>query len=210
MSKPTTNVLIVTDRSGSMASLAADVRGGFNAYVDGLRADSGKYRLTATLFDTESTALCVGAKLRDVPALTEANYRPGGMTALLDAVGKTVAEFEARTTLGDGDRVLVVIQTDGAENSSREYSWEQVQRLIKDREATGKWSFVYLGAGADTWDQASRMGVAASNYVNTGHSSGATQSTYSGLTRATVAYSKGATGAEASGIVAATPGVTGS
>lgn len=202
----TTHVLMIVDMSGSMAPLAADVRGGFNTYVQDLQGQPGKYRLTACLFDTEFISLCTDAELTAVPTLTEKNYMPRAGTALLDAVGVTVTGFESRVTLTDADRVLVVIQTDGEENSSQEWHWAAIQKLIKDREATGRWSFVYLGAGADTWMQASRMGVAAANYVNTSHSRVGTRSTYSGLTHGTAAYAAGASGAEVSRTVAATPG----
>jgi len=202
----TTHVLMIVDMSGSMGDLAADVRVGFNTYVTDLADQPGTYRLTATLFDQRYMPLCADAELSAVPKLTPANYSPAGMTALLDAVGRTVGDFETRVQLGGTDRVLVVIQTDGHENASTEWTWEAIQRLIKDREATGRWSFVYLGAGADTWSQASRMGVDRNSYVNTSATSRGTRSTYDGLTRGTVSFAAGASGAEASGIVAATPG----
>jgi len=191
----TTHVLIVTDMSGSMSKLAADVRGGFNSYIDDLRNDTdGDYRVTATLFDHRYMPLCTNATLVQVPALDEHNYVPAGSTALLDAVGRTVGTFEQATTLADDDRVLLVIQTDGYENSSIEWNFAGVSKLINTREATGKWSVTYLGAGKDSWDQASLMGINRSQYVNTADSSIGTANTYSGLATATRAYSKGASG----------------
>lgn len=205
--KPITHVLPITDMSGSMSPLADDVRGGFNAYVDELRADTDRhYRLTVTLFDTEFIPLCTAAELPDVPRLTEANYRPRGMTALLDAVGKTITEFESATTLGDDDRVLVVVQTDGAENRSREYTSATVAALIKEREATGKWSFVFLGAGPDTWRQADAMGFARGSTVSLDASADATRGSYSGLAGATRSYSRGGSAEDSAVAVAAASG----
>lgn len=200
--KPTTHVLMVTDMSGSMRPLAEDVRGGFNTYVEDLAKSDGRYRLTVCLFDTEFIPLCTAAKPKDTPRLDTANYAPRAMTALLDAVGKTVAEFEARTTLGEDDRVLVVVQTDGAENASTVFGREQVADLIKTREATGKWSFVFLGAGPDAWSQAGGLGFARANTVHTTADPHGTRAAYSGVTAATVAYAAGASGPEASRLVA--------
>lgn len=202
----TTHVLMIVDMSGSMEPLADDVRGGFNTYVTDLAKEAGNYRLTACLFDTEFIPLCTDAALADVPRLTTRNYVPRAGTALRDAVGKTVHEFDLRVTLADGDRVLVVIQTDGEENSSREYTWEAIRTLIKDREATGVWSFIYLGAGMDTWAQASQMGVQPGSYVHTSASRVGTRSTYGGLTRGTAAFAAGASGATVSHTVKNTPG----
>lgn len=165
--RPTTHALLIWDMSGSMYSLAEDVRGGFNEYVAGLRASDGRYRLTVTLFDNHIEPLCVAAKLRDVPSLTADNYRPRGTTALLDAIGKTVTQFEAATTFGEDDRVLVVVQTDGHENASTEWSKASIAELIRDREKTGAWTFVYLGAGVDAWSQAGGIGFSAATTVRT-------------------------------------------
>ncbi len=202
----TTHVLLITDMSGSMAGLANDVRGGFNTYVDELRADTDQdYRLSVTLFDTEFVELCKAAPLGDVPALDEANYRPRGMTALLDAVGMTVAGFD-ETKLADDDRVLVVVQTDGHENSSREYRRDQIADVIKAREATGKWSFIFLGAGPDTWQQAAGMGFARDATVSIAADAKSTAGTYSGLSGATRSYSRGGNRADVSGLVATAAG----
>lgn len=202
MTKPTTHVLLITDQSGSMAPLADDVRGGFNTYIDGLRADGGKYRLTVTLFDDQFQTLCRAADLADVPALDRSNYRPRGMTALLDAVGKTVTEFEAGTSLADGDRVLVVVQTDGHENSSREFRREQIAAMVREREADGRWSFVFLGAGIDAWAQARDLGFDRGSTVSVAATGAGTRTSYDGLTRATRAYSKGASAVDTSAVLA--------
>jgi len=200
VTKPTTHVLLITDMSGSMQSLATEVRGGYGGYLDQLAADGGKYRLTVTVFDTEFISLCTAAKLADTPRLTDVNYAPRGMTALLDAVGKTVAEFESRTKLGDGDRVLVVVQTDGQENASQEFTGAQITELIKTREATGKWTFVYLGAGADAWGQGERLGMRS---VNVAAGAAGTQASYAGLATASGLYSRGASAGETVSALAA-------
>lgn len=45
-----------------------------------------------------------------------------------------------------GQKIQFVIHTDGAENNSREWSFEGVNELIKARTAGG-WLFVFLGEG---------------------------------------------------------------
>jgi hypothetical protein len=207
--KSTTHVLFVTDMSGSMGDRATDVRGGFNAYVDNLRlakADKGgRCRLTLNLFDTEFIPLCTDVRLAAVPELTERNYRPRGMTALLDAVGRTVVEFDA-TTLGADDRVLLVIQTDGAENSSRKFTWDRIRELLAEREATGQWSIVYLGQGVDAWTQGHQFG-ASTQVVGVAATAVGTQSSYSGLAAATTDYAETGRPRDVGATVAGTAGV---
>ncbi|MBQ1047786.1 VWA domain-containing protein [Micromonospora sp. C51] len=196
--KPTTHVLLVTDMSGSMYPLGADVRGGYNAYLDGLARDGDvRYRITSALFNEQYHLLCAAAKLKDAPRLDESSYRPGGATALLDAIGKTIADFETRVpTLGEADRVLLVVQTDGQENASCEHHTADIRQMIADREAGGRWSCIYLGAGPAAWRQSRNLGFAAGQSVNLPHSSQATRSTYTVLTDATSRYSRGASGAD--------------
>lgn len=210
MSKATTHVLFVTDMSSSMRTLAEDVRGGFNSYLQQLRtnkAETGtRYRITVTLFDDRFITLCVAAKLAAVPELTHTNYTPTGMTALLDAVGKTITQFEAATTLSDDDRVLLVIQTDGGENHSRDFSWGRIRKLLEVRQKTGQWSIVYLGQGIDAWDQGAKFGP-STQVLRSAHTGRSTQSTYTGLATATVAYAAGTAPADVGDVIAATPGV---
>lgn len=199
MSKPTTYVLLVTDKSGSMYPLAEDVRGGYNQYRQSLIDDTeARYRVTSVLFSTEVmyAVLCTAAKPGNMPELNEKNYAPGGGTALLDAIGKTIVEFEiAVPELAQGDRVLLVVQTDGRENSSREYSADGIKKMIADREAGGAWAAIFMGAGPDTWQQAGAMGFSSSvSYDNTREG---TQSAYDGLLRTSTAYSRGATRGQA-------------
>ncbi|MCX5066610.1 hypothetical protein OOJ91_12050 [Micromonospora lupini] len=207
MSKPTTYVLLIVDMSGSMNKLADDVRGGFNAYVDELRADTDReYRLSVTLFDTEFIPLCTAHSLDGAPAMTEANYRPRGSTALMDAVGLTIGQFESAAALDEDDRVLVVVQTDGRENSSREFTAADITHLIKTREAGGRWSFVFLGAGPNTWRQAEGMGFQIGSTVALDASEQATKGSYFGLATATRSYSRGGSAADSAATVAAASG----
>lgn len=201
---PQTHVLLVLDMSGSMYRLADDVREGFNSYIDGLRADTAAdYRVTASVFDTEVMALCVGAKLPKVPHLTAELYRPRGNTALLDAIGKTITGFETRVPkLRKKDRVLLVVNTDGQENSSREFSRDTIRQMIGDREEAGQWGCLYLGAGQQAWRDAPAMGFATANTVLVRPGGQGVNSTYSGLLTGTRGYAAGAPAAAAAASVA--------
>jgi len=89
-------------------------------------------------------------------------YQPNGQTALLDAIGMSVAASE-RLMANEGDSAVIIILTDGYENASKEYSHKQIKELIKAKEATGKWSFTYLGATLDAVEIARSMNIKAEN-----------------------------------------------
>ena len=167
---PKTNVIFLLDESGSMASAASDVRGGFNTYVEKLSGDGNTYSLSAIKFGTTVRPLFANLPLADVPCLTTENYSPSDSTALYDAIGFALAE--ARKQWGTKskpygkDRFIVIIMTDGFENVSREFDKEQIVAKIKRREEAGNWTFVYMGADQNAWDAASTLGFAKGNVLS--------------------------------------------
>lgn len=191
---PKTHVLMTVDESGSMQPLEEDTRGGFNSYVSALRQDKdGRYRLTAATFGMKYKLIAHNAKLKDVPTLDASNYNADqGGTALLDAIGKIITDFEREVQLAEGEKVLLVVQTDGEENASREYKVEQIRKMIQEREQTGRWQCIFLGAGPDAWKQGHTFGFAGDSILRTEATAGATRASYSGLVTATEGYSKGA------------------
>ena len=158
---PDVFLAMVLDRSGSMLSIAKPTQDGVNALLDDQRTLPGEVRLSLTLFAGDLQTPFVGALLDEVPPLgSDGNpYRPGGSTALLDAVGTTVkgAEGWLASHPEFTGAVKVVIVTDGQENTSR--SWHikhpavdgdaaDVAQLIAHKQADG-WEFVFLGSGSD-------------------------------------------------------------
>jgi uncharacterized protein YegL len=146
-------ISFVLDKSGSMLPLTKDTLGGFNGFVAEQQKDKTKCGFSLTLFDTKFATQT--GDLQTLQPLTEATYSPSGNTALLDAIGNSISEMEK---FGKGyDRHLMVILTDGEENSSKEYTQKHIQDLIKAKTELG-WEFVYIGADADAW-QGKNLGI---------------------------------------------------
>jgi hypothetical protein len=163
------NVAFVLDKSGSMEHIGEAVVEGYNEYLRELREQGGETRFSLTVFDTRFHVRCVGEPLEAVSDLDHRRYRPGGMTALFDAIGHTVLETERRLDPEGrgGEKVLVVVMTDGLENSSTDYDAHAIAELVRSYDERPNWTFVYLGAGHDTIeearDAASGMGYKAGN-----------------------------------------------
>ncbi len=152
-----TELVLVVDRSGSMASIASDASGGINNLLREQRGVEGNCFVTLTQFDSIYEIVHDRVEVRSVP-----NYelRPRSMTALLDAVGRTIEYvMERRCERCDTDkRVVFVIVTDGHENSSKEFSLDRVRGLIDVQKKAG-WEFVFLGANLDAFQAAGRLGI---------------------------------------------------
>ena len=130
------------------------------------------YAFTGTLLSVLLFWLLSRHLLRDktlVGAFAQGSFR--GNTALLDAIGLTIRRIANAQRLAPAhlraDRVLFVITTDGMENASREFSREQIRRMIELEKTQYDWEFIFLGANIDAVETASNFGIApsrASNY----------------------------------------------
>lgn len=165
-------IVFVVDRSGSMSSIAADMRGGFDAFLVEQKKVPGECRVSLTRFDDHYDVVYEGKPLADVPPL---DLEPRGSTALLDAVGRTIDAVGARLAkMPEPERpskVLFVIITDGGENASREYSRKRVFDMITTQRTKFAWDFVFLGANQDAFAVAEGLGImrgAAMNYAASG------------------------------------------
>lgn len=195
-----TLVTFLLDRTGSMSTIKNDTIGGFNGYLDQLEREAGDLvEFTLLQFDSMSVdKLTVGAPLKNVPRLTTDTYLPRANTPLIDACVKAIRateELAARRAV-EHPRVVVVFQTDGEENCSREYTMGQLVDLIKDKTHVG-WEFVYMGANIDAYQTAQRLGIHAGSTVSyagqfSAQAMGATASNTAGFARglsANTAYS---------------------
>lgn len=154
----TTRVLVIQDRSGSMGSRIPQTISGYNEYIGDLANDhSDEAFLTLVQFDDRYEVKEESTPVAKVNPLGEDTFVPRGMTALLDAVGKGITEF--KRTLGKDDRAFVVIMTDGGENASREWTSSQVSDLIRECEDTDRFTFIFLGAGQDSWSGGQLLGL---------------------------------------------------
>lgn len=185
MKENLTEVIFILDRSGSMAHLTDDTIGGYNSFIDQQRTEPGECKLTTVLFDDQYEVLHDGVDLRSVPKLTSKEYFARGMTALLDAVGKTINTVGERLAKTDEserpEQVIVVITTDGQENSSAEFKADAIKRMVATQERDYNWRFLFLGANIDAFAEGGNMGFAAHSTAAYDASSIGTQSLYASV-----------------------------
>ena len=164
MDKNLTEIIVVTDRSGSMASVADDAIGGFNTFLEEQqKSEEGRCLLTYCQFDTSYEVVHEALPIKDMKPLDSGTFQPRGGTALLDAVGKTIDDVGRRLKKTPEDQrpgnVVMVILTDGEENSSRGYSLDKVQEMIKRQSSDYDWTFIFLGQGIDAFAAGHGMGL---------------------------------------------------
>lgn len=166
-----TTIVAVLDRSGSMGTVRSDAIGGFNTFLREQKANPQPADLRIVLFDSKYETLYSG-DIQEAPELTVDTFVPRGMTALLDALGKSINETGEHLAKLPEDqrpnRVIFVILTDGEENASREFTREQVFDLITHQKEKYSWQFVFLAANQDAITTGKELGMNfASSYAST-------------------------------------------
>lgn len=180
-----TLIAVLLDRSGSMESIRSDTEGGFNAFIDEQGKQPGEASVTLAQFDTEYEVVYANRPIADVPRL---ELQPRGGTALYDGVGRLItdvgAELAARPEDERPGTVIVLVMTDGHENSSREWTHEAVSAAVKRQETEFSWAFVFLGANMDAVAIGQQMGFSP----NTSMTYAASEQGVASAMSATTAY----------------------
>ncbi|MDE6791732.1 MAG: VWA domain-containing protein [Muribaculaceae bacterium] len=161
--------LIILDESGSMSHLTPQTVAGCNETLNVIRSLQKKYddtqRQLVSIYvfqsgnpELPSRYLCKNVPVQDVKDITDKDYRPYGCTPLLDAVGSTLVDLKAVASTHEDSVASVTIITDGMENSSTDYSWQQVADLISQLKELG-WNFNFIGANIDVEKVSQRMNI---------------------------------------------------
>jgi hypothetical protein len=186
MSSAPTEIVMLLDRSGSMASIVDDMVGGFNAFMDEQRASNPNATVSLYQFDDGFETVYVERPLANVGSL---RLVPRGRTALLDAIARSVAEtrarIEAKPATERPDTVVFGIITDGHENASREVTHAAVKELIERQESVDEWTFMYLGANQDAIEVGQGLGIARERSMT--YSTDRTQSAMRGMSASVAA-----------------------
>lgn len=158
-----TELIFILDKSGSMAGMESDTIGGFNSMIEKQKEAGGTVYVSTVLFSNRSEFLHDREKLDKVKPMTEKDYRVGGCTALLDAIGNAIKHIgNIHKYIREEDvpvRTMFVITTDGMENASREYSSDQIKEMIRRQEKEHKWEFLFLAANIDAVSAADSIGI---------------------------------------------------
>ena len=117
-------------------------------------------------------------------SLTEKDYRPGGCTALVDAVGGAIKHIETIHKYIRKEDVpentIFFITTDGMENASRIYSSTELKQMI-ERKKEEDWEFIFAAANIDAVETAKMYGINEEQSINYVHDSRGTGVMYASV-----------------------------
>ncbi len=188
MNKNLTELVFVLDKSGSMSGLEKDTIGGFNSMLKKQRKEDGDVVISTVLFDDRMQVLHDRADLATIKDLTGKDYQVGGSTALLDALGKAIKHIsKVQRSLPEDERpakTMFVITTDGQENSSHDFTYEKIKKMVEKKQEKKQWEFLFLGANMDAISAAASIGIRADRATNYHCDAVGTAVNYSALSKA--------------------------
>ena len=120
-----TELVFLLDNSGSMHGLESDTIGGFNAMIEKQKKEPEQTLVSVVTFNSVSRVIYNRVPLERIPVMTDKDYRTGGSTALLDAIGDSIRyishlhKYMPRSQAQE--KTILEITTDGMENSRRKY-----------------------------------------------------------------------------------------
>ena len=169
-----TELVFIIDRSGSMAGFEDDTIGGFNATIEKQKKMEGKTFVSTVLFDNYCKVVHDRVSIDEIKPMTREDYRVGGCTALLDAIGGAIHHIGNVHKYARAEDVpehtIFVITTDGMENASHRYSSDEIKAKIKRQTEKYGWEFIFLAANIDAVETAEQIGIRrerAANYCPT-------------------------------------------
>jgi len=175
------DIICILDMSGSMSSIIAKAREGFNQFLKEQQQSENNIKFSLLFFDTDFYMPYKNINIKKVKPVNEDTYYSRGGTALLDAIGFSIESYLDDLALipknKRANKTLFVILTDGEENSSKIY---HIKLMVEQMQEEFNFGFIYLGANQDSCFQAESMGMNRSNAFNY-------DATNDGIT---VAYSK--------------------
>lgn len=181
-------IVLVVDESSSMSGTRKATIDGINEFIDSQKSLPGSAKIMINTFSSDFGKENVRnvfpeTDIKTVRHVTMEDYTPNGCTPLHDAFGETIAQVDE--IKGDR-RVMMVVITDGGENSSNKYNHSMVSKMVASRD----WQFMFMGADIDAWNSASHIGGAslASNSLRYNNDYASTRSAYKTLSSASTSY----------------------
>ena len=170
-----------------MSNRHADLIGGVNTFVTDQKKleGGGECRLSVISFDTVIEEDLWDIDIQFAPEFNTAqHFIPRGGTALYDAVGHGIDKLgKDLAALPEEERpeeVIVLIYTDGEENSSRLVTSSRLKEKIEHQQNTYKWKFIFMGANQDAILTAREIGISADSSITFNHTSAGNLAVYSG------------------------------
>lgn len=185
--------VIILDKSGSMSAIRDSTINGFNETVSNIRQLASKdsnqtHSVTLVTFSNENENVFWRENISVLKDFEKKDYIPGGLTALCDAMGRTMFRMQEELLADNKDNddvinVVLTVITDGEENSSRQYKAHDISKMNEDLKNNSRiiWTITYIGANQDVMEVAKKYNISVSNIASYSATDVGTNAAFHGL-----------------------------
>lgn len=174
MKQGLTYIVALLDKSGSMQNVQKDTIGGYNTFIEEQKRVPGEARITLMQFNHKLHKIYEDVPIQHVAPLTETTFSPIGWTSFNDSFAQAISEVGIKLSLKPEEdrpsKVLFLIMTDGAENTSKEFigidGLKKLNAMVNHQKDKYSWSFVYLGANLDSQKVSKSYGIDSKSAIN--------------------------------------------
>lgn len=141
----TSHIGFLVDTSGSMSGIYRNVvEQGLVEFIDEQKKLENNVKFYGSTFSNELNHLYNGVDLKTDTTIKERYYSivPSGSTAYYDAVMDMISMIDINYTIND--EVVLVIVTDGYDNTSKRHSIHTMKREIENKKMRG-WNIIMIG-----------------------------------------------------------------
>lgn len=161
MDKDFTAILCIADRSSSIHVAKHE----YTEALQGFLTEQGKQPgLTRVDFATFSTSYTLDHRMAD-PLSINVRIEPQGGTALYDAIGHCIngfnSEIEKLPPHARPSKTVLLVATDGADNSSVQFTVEAVRELVQAKQDVEGWDALFMAAEQDAVREGEKLGFKA-------------------------------------------------
>ena len=163
----TTQIFLLLDMTSSMGRNKEVAMDACNEFIEGIGHDQRSGLPADAVFTLGVFNSNIGLKraVREVPVekapeIDHEHYQPAGATPLYDAIGQSIELLDSHV-----GPVMLVIQTDGEENSSTAFTRQDIVERVAEKTALG-WQFVYLGCDIDAMERGCDIGIPPGNTMS--------------------------------------------
>jgi hypothetical protein len=193
MTSKNIKIVMVLDESGSMEVNKKEIIQTVNKFIKSQQEEKIESECLFTLitFNDQIRTVVNNKQIGKISPIKDSEYNPSTCTALYDAMGYAINKFS-----NDKNVVLVVV-TDGEENSSKEFNQKMIKELldIRVKPDTYDWSVIYLCADPTLIKQGEKIGINnnTSGYNNVSQGFDDLSNFSGNLSRAVSNYRRGTT-----------------
>jgi hypothetical protein len=185
----TTQIFLLLDMTSSMGRNKEGAMDACNEFIEGIGHDQRSGLPTDAVFTLGVFNSNIGLErvarevpIEKAPKIDHEHYQPAGATPLYDAIGQSIELLDSHV-----GPVMLVIQTDGEENSSKAFTRQDIVERVAEKTALG-WQFVYLGSDIDAMEQGGDIGIPSGNTMS--YTSSNAKMAFADLTTSTAQYLK--------------------